>query len=81
MSLFSRLFVQHPASVGETYGQHAGFACGTGLKLIGAGLACLVHAVLPFAFKTTGSTCIRELNANLTGRQQPQNASLARTVS
>jgi|SRR5579859_7637899 len=64
-----RLFTAHPASVGETYGQHWLFASRTGLTLIGAGCACLVHGVLPFLFVTTGSRTIRGLAARLGGAQ------------
>jgi hypothetical protein len=56
-----RLFVEHPASVGETYGQHWRFASLTGITLIGAGCACLIHGTLPFLFTTTGSRTIRKL--------------------
>lgn len=51
-------FTEHPASVGETYGQHFRHAAGFGLAMMLGGLACLVHAVLPFAFMKTGSGII-----------------------
>ena len=54
-----KLFRDHPASVGESYGEHLGAATGFGLRLIGAGLACLVHGLLPFLFVKTGSNAIR----------------------
>ena len=60
MSL-SRHFVDHPATVGETYGEHMRQASGFGFAMIGGGLACLVHAVLPFAFVTRGSETIARL--------------------
>ncbi|MBU4435711.1 MAG: hypothetical protein KKC14_15020 [Alphaproteobacteria bacterium] len=62
-------FTRHPQAVGETYGQHLGAACGFGLTLIGAGLACLVHALLPFAFERTGSNTVRRLNDRLSRRR------------
>jgi len=68
-----RLFTEHPASVGETYGEHWRFATGTGLTLIGAGLACLVHGLVPFLFTTTGSRIVRSLAARLAG-VQPRHA-------
>jgi hypothetical protein len=55
-------FTRHPASVGESYGQHFASAGGFGLKLLGAGLACLVHAVLPFLFVRTGSAAVTRLH-------------------
>lgn len=56
-----RLFAEHPATVGETYTQHMRMATGFGLAMIGGGLACLVHAVLPFAFVTRGSETVARL--------------------
>lgn len=81
MSLFARLFKDHPASVGETYSEHAVVASGIALRLVGAGLACMIHALLPFLFKDTGSTCIRELHGYLSGRNNRRAAGLARTLS
>jgi hypothetical protein len=56
-------FTAHPASVGETYPQHFAFALAFGLRMTIGGLAAMVHAVLPFAFITTASRCLDELNA------------------
>jgi hypothetical protein len=56
-------FTAHPASVGETYGQHFAFALAFGMRMALGGLAAIVHAVLPFAFITTASRTLDELNA------------------
>jgi len=64
----ARLFTAHPQSVGETYGGHLVAATGFGLRMVLGGLACLVHAVLPFAFVTTASRTIRELHSHVTKR-------------
>ena len=61
----SRSFVEHPRSVGETYPEHFAVALGFGLRLIGAGLACLVHACVPAWFTRTGSTAVRRLAREL----------------
>jgi hypothetical protein len=61
-------FTDHPREVGESYGQHMAHAGWYGFALIGAGLACLVHAVLPFVFVNTGSNAIRRLYGRLTRR-------------
>ena len=50
-----RLFLEHPATVGESYAQHFAFASSIGLRLITMGLACVTHALIPAAFETTGS--------------------------
>jgi len=62
-------FTRHPEAVGETYGQHMGMAWSFGFTLVGAGLACLIHGLLPFAFEHTGSTMVRRLNERLSRRR------------
>ncbi len=66
--MFDRLFLAHPRSVGESYGEHMRMAGRVGLLLIGGGIAALVHAVFPHFHKTTGSTLIRRLAAELERR-------------
>jgi hypothetical protein len=56
-----RFFTEHPQSVGETYGQHLAFALGVGGRMVVAGIACMVHGLVPAFFKTTGSRAIRDL--------------------
>ena len=58
-------FREHPASVGETYFEHFGMATSFGFALIRAGLACLVHALLPFLFTTTGRRAIEDLQRRM----------------
>ena len=45
-----RAFTEHPASVGETYTEHLANAVCFGTRMMLAGIACLVHGVLPFLF-------------------------------
>jgi hypothetical protein len=56
-------FTAHPASVGETYGQHLRFALRFGTRMTLGGLAAATHALLPFLFITTASRVLEELNA------------------
>jgi len=56
-------FTAHPGSVGETYLQHFGFALAFGVRMTLGGLAAIVHAVFPFAFITTASRALEDLNA------------------
>lgn len=58
----ARLFTAHPTTVGETYLGHMAFAAWFASRLFAAGLAALVHALLPFLFETTASRIIRELH-------------------
>ena len=62
-------FLSHPAEIGETYLEHMEVAGSFGFQLMGAGLACMVHAVIPCLFERTGSTVIKSLHERLvTGR-------------
>ena len=58
-------FTAHPRAVGETYLQHAVFACRYGAKMTLGGIAAFLHGLMPFLFETTGSRVTRELNATL----------------
>lgn len=68
MAGFVRSFVDHPASVNETYLQHAIFAGRFALMLFGAACAALVHALIPSLFETTASRMIAKLNAQMQAR-------------
>ena len=59
------IFTQHPAEVGETYGEHLRNAGGFGLRMVAGGLACMVHAVLPFLFVQTGSRTMAALHRRM----------------
>ena len=58
-------FTAHPHEVGESYLEHALFACRYGAKMTAGGIAALLHGIFPFLFKTTGSRITRELHATL----------------
>jgi hypothetical protein len=60
-----RLFTEHPESVDESYGEHMVRASGFGGRMVVAGLACMVHSLLPFLFVHTGSVAIDELHARM----------------
>jgi hypothetical protein len=64
---------RHLAEVGESYAEHCGHAAGFGFRMIGGGLACLVHAILPFLFERAGSDTVRRLNATLCKRADKPN--------
>ena len=63
-------FLDHPNSVGESYGEHCMFASQFGLTLSGAGLAAIVHGLLPFVLQTTASSVVKDLNAILSDRSR-----------
>ena len=67
----TRPFTEHPASVGESYSEHLGQALCFGSRMVLAGLACLLHGVLPFLFVKTDSGVIADLNTRMvTNRRQ-----------
>jgi hypothetical protein len=55
-------FTAHPASVGETYGEHFASATYFSRQLLVAAAACFVHALLPFLFEKTASGILRRLH-------------------
>lgn len=61
----ARAFTEHPASVGESYSRHCVCAFGFGARMVGAGIACMIHALLPFLFVRTASRAITELNERM----------------
>ena len=63
-----RCFTDHPASVGETYGQHMQVALSFALPLTRAAAAAYVHAFLPFLFTTTASGIVKGLYDRMTRR-------------
>ena len=51
----------HLAETGETYLDHLRFAAGVGLMLVAAGLACIIHGLLPALCTKTASRTVDEL--------------------
>jgi hypothetical protein len=62
------VFTRHPRAVGESYREHIATAWSFGILLVGAGLACLVHGLLPFAFEHSASRCIATLHDRMRRR-------------
>lgn len=62
------LFLDHPASVDETYFQHMRFAMGFAFWLGTAALAALVHALVPALCETTASRILKRLHARIQSR-------------
>lgn len=51
----------HLAEAGETYLDHLRFAAGVGLMLVAAGLACIIHGLLPALCTKRASRTVDEL--------------------
>ena len=60
----------HLESVEERYGAHQLFAFGVGWTMVRAGIACMLHGVVPALFPTTGSDAIRRLHGVIADRDR-----------
>jgi hypothetical protein len=68
------LFCKHPHAVGETYLQHASAALAFGATMIAAGIACVVHAIMPRFFERTASEAVFRLYSQMTARRSVMTA-------
>ena len=69
-------FTDHPREQGEGYVEHLRFAMQFGVTMFVGGTAAIVHALLPFLFKRTGSSTLAQLNVlfeRATRRRQQAN--------
>jgi hypothetical protein len=67
--LADRFFLEHPRSLGMSWAAHGVGAIAIGGRLLGAGLACLVHAVVPGAFTQTAGRTISDMHEHMTRRR------------
>ena len=57
--MLGRLFVDHPKSLGMSWAEHGAGAAVIGARMVGAGIACIVHAAVPGLFtQTAGKTVL-----------------------
>jgi hypothetical protein len=72
-----RMFVDHPRSLGMTWASHGAGAVKISAELIGAGAACLVHAVVPALFTQTAGRTVERLHDHMhkrrAGAANPEN--------
>ncbi|EEB83528.1 DUF6356 family protein [Roseobacter sp. GAI101] len=68
--MISRVFLDHPAQVNETFLEHMAFALKFSGLLFAAAGAALVHAVIPCLFEKTASGIIARLYAKTHNRGQ-----------
>jgi len=67
--MIDRLLLKHPREVGETYAEHWLVASRFGLLMVRAGLACMIHGVVPAWFTRTGSATVKRLYGEMRDRQ------------
>lgn len=68
--MFEELFLEHPRAVGEGYFEHQRRAFGFAGALLVAGVACLVHGLLPRLFVTSASDTVLRLGETLAARRR-----------
>lgn len=66
-------FTRHPREVGESYGQHLATAGRFGARMALGGIACMIHAVVPFLFVHTASRTMDALHRQMTSRADRAN--------
>lgn len=66
--MINKLFLEHPKSVDETFGQHFIFALSFSMTLFVAAFAALLHAFVPAACEKTASTIIKRLYNRIANR-------------
>ena len=63
------LFRDHPRALGMSWASHGAGAAVIGLRMVGAGLACIVHAVVPGWFTETAGKTVVDLHNHMTRRE------------
>ncbi|HJP69839.1 MAG TPA: DUF6356 family protein [Sphingomicrobium sp.] len=69
MGFADRLFLDHPRSLGMTWAGHAIGAVRIGAQLVIAGLACLVHAIVPGVFTETAGRTVTDMYGHMQRRK------------
>ena len=67
--MIARLFLDHPKSLGMSWTEHGSGAVVIGARLVGAGLACIVHAAVPALFTETAGRTVKSLHNHMVQRK------------
>ena len=67
--MLGRLFVDHPKSLGMSWAEHGAGAVVIGARMVGAGIACIVHAVVPGLFTQTAGKTVLSLHDHMMQRR------------
>lgn len=60
--MFDRLFLEHPRSIGMSWGEHGRGAFSIGLTMFLGGIACMIHAAIPGLFRDTASKVLERMH-------------------
>ncbi len=69
MTKFRNPFTAHPRSLGMSWWSHGVGALGIGARMVGAGVACLVHALVPALFSDTAGKTVVSLSEQMKRRK------------
>ena len=67
--MLARLFRDHPKSLGMSWAEHGAGAIVIGGRMVGAGLACIVHAIVPALFTETAGRTVMSLHDHMVQRK------------
>ncbi|MEO6112832.1 MAG: DUF6356 family protein [Sphingomicrobium sp.] len=67
--MIDKLFREHPATLGMSWAEHGLGAAAIGARMVGAGAACMVHALVPGWFTETAGRTVVELHEHMTRRK------------
>jgi len=67
--MLGRLFVDHPRSLGMSWFGHAVGAVKIGGEMLAAGVACMVHAIVPGLFTQTAGRTVERLHQHMVQRR------------
>ncbi|HXG82242.1 MAG TPA: DUF6356 family protein [Sphingomicrobium sp.] len=67
--MIGRLFLDHPKSLGMSWAEHGAGAVLIGARMVGAGLACIVHAAVPGLFTETAGRTVKSLHDTMVRRK------------
>lgn len=67
-TMMNKIFMQHPATVDETYFEHMRFAGWFAMTLFGAGCAALIHSIIPCLFEKTAGNLINQMHERMHNR-------------
>jgi len=65
----NRMFLEHPRSLGMSWAGHGIGAVAIGARLVGAGCACMVHALVPGLFTQTAGKTINGMYEHMMQRK------------
>ena len=67
--MLARLFRDHPKALGMSWAEHGAGAVIIGARMVGAGLACIVHAAVPGVFTETAGRTVKSLHDHMVQRK------------